>query len=213
MPLHAFDATVGARLTAGLQAFGLEDLELPGALLHYLRELVHWNAAYNLTAIRDPAEMVTRHLLDSLALLPHLHGGFLVDVGCGAGLPGIPLHLADAVDQTLLVDSNGKKVRFCRHVIAELGLEQIEARQARVETLPADLGADVVVSRAYASLAEFAASAGHVLRPGGQLYAMKGRLPSDEIDALPGDWEVTEQLELTVPGLDEERWLICLRQR
>ena len=213
MPLHAFEATVGARLTAGLHALGLEDLELPGALLHYLRELVHWNAAYNLTAIRDPAEMVTRHLLDSLALLPHLHGGFLVDVGTGAGLPGIPLHLANAIDRTLLVDSNGKKVRFCRHVIGELGLEQIEARQARVESLPATLGADVVVSRAYASLAEFVTSAGHLLRPGGQLYAMKGRRPDDEIAELPADWEVSEQLALEVPGLDEERWLVCLRQR
>lgn len=211
MPNTPIDPVVAARLSAGLEALELGDRpELLSALLHYLRLLLHWNSAYNLTAIRDPAEMVTRHILDSLALVPHVHGELLVDVGTGAGLPGLLLHLADVCPETLLVDSNGKKIRFCRHAIGELGLEQIQVRHSRAEDLHLEQGADVVVSRAYASLADFVASAGHLIRPGGELLAMKGRYPSEEVSALPADWQVVDSVQLHIPGLDEERHLLRL---
>jgi 16S rRNA (guanine527-N7)-methyltransferase len=202
---------VSARLVAGLEALGLADRsELLSDLLHYLRLLLQWNGAYNLTAIRDPAEMVTRHILDSLALVPYVQGELLVDIGTGAGLPGMLLHMADVCPETVLVDSNGKKVRFCKHVIGELGLEQIDARHIRAEDLKLADGADAVISRAYASLADFVRSAGHLLRPGGQLLAMKGRYPHDEVQQLPAGWQLLECVQLRVPGLDEERHLLRL---
>lgn len=214
MPNTPIDPAIAARLSAGLEQLQLSDQpELLSQLLHYLRLLLHWNQAYNLTAIRDPAEMVTRNLLDSLALVPHVHGELLVDVGTGAGLPGLLLHLAGVCPETMLVDSNGKKVRFCKHAIGELGLEQIDARQVRAEDLKLAQGADVVVSRAYSSLAQFIASAGHLIRPGGVLLAMKGRWPQDELEQLPMDWQLLESVRLQVPGLEEERHLLRLGMR
>lgn len=201
-------------LQEGLEALGLPaDEALVGPLLHYLALLVQWNAAYNLTAVREPGEMVGKHLLDALAVWPEAHGQRLVDVGCGAGLPGIPLMLAGACETALLVDSNGKKVRFCKHAVAELGLSaRIETRQARVEALAAADGGDRVISRAFAALADFARDAGALVLPGGRLLAMKGRPEASEVQALPAGWVLVGERHYAVPGVAGERVLLsCAR--
>lgn len=184
--------------------------ETAARLLAYLELLARWNHSYNLTAVRDPREMVTRHLLDSLAVLPWVGAGRLLDVGAGAGLPGIPLAIARETLEVTLVDSAGKKVRFMRHVKRELGLENIEPLHARVESLQAREQFDSVISRAFTSLAEFAAAVRHLAVPGTRLLAMKGRYPEAEIGLLP-DWLALDSVEeLRVPGLHEQRHLVIM---
>lgn len=184
--------------------------EAAARLLAYLDLLARWNRSYNLTAVRDPLEMVTRHLLDALAVLPWVGDGRLLDVGAGAGLPGIPLAIARGTLDVTLVDSAGKKVRFMRHVKRALGLENIHPLHARVEALPAGEVFDSVISRAFTSLAEFAASVRHLAVPGTRLLAMKGRRPEAEIGQLP-DWLSLDSIEeLRVPGLHEQRHLVIM---
>lgn len=195
-----------ARLIAGLAALKL-DLALAGPLLKYLGELVLWNKAYNLTAVRDPAEMVTRHLLDSLAVLPHAAGRVL-DVGSGAGLPGVPLALANPALAVTLLDSNGKKARFLRHVQRQLPLANMEVAEARAEAYAPAAGYDTVISRAYASLREFLASTATLGAGSGRWLAMKGKLDRQELADVPPGFRVAQEIQLTVPGLDEERHLI-----
>lgn len=214
MSLPAAVAACRAPLESGLRALELApDAALVEPLLQYLALLVQWNAAYNLTAVREPREMVGKHLLDALAVLPEARGTRLVDVGCGAGLPGIPLMLAGACESALLVDSNGKKVRFCKHAAAELGLSaRIEARQARVEAIGVADGGDRVISRAFAALADFARAAGSLVQPGGRLLAMKGRPEASEVAALPAGWALVAERHYGVPGVDGERVLLsCAR--
>jgi 16S rRNA (guanine527-N7)-methyltransferase len=196
-------ASPEGRLLAGLVALQLEPA-LAGPLLKYLGELVLWNKAYNLTAVRDPAAMVTRHLLDSLALLPLVEGRTL-DVGSGAGLPGIPLALANPALHVTLLDSNGKKTRFLRHVQRALALTNVEIVEARAEKYEPAARFDTVVTRAFGSLAEFFAAAARLCAPAGRLVAMKGKLDATETAAIPADIEIKEIRRLTVPGLDEER--------
>jgi 16S rRNA (guanine527-N7)-methyltransferase len=198
-----------ATLEQGIDTLGLE---LPAAavprLLDFLELLERWNATYNLTAVRDPAEMVTRHLLDSLAILPHVQGHSLVDLGTGPGLPGIPLAIAAPGREILLVDSNGKKVRFLREAIRALKLDGVRALQSRVEAVEGQF--DCVTARAFASLADMLDWGGHLLAPQGQWLAMKGRRPDDEFADLPAGFEVREVVELAVPGLAGERHLVTL---
>lgn len=201
--------TLHARLRGGIDQMGLT---LPDAavtrLLDYQALLERWNATYNLTAVRDPAEMVTRHLLDSLAIAPYVRGATLADLGTGAGLPGIPLAIAMPQCDVLLVDANGKKVRFLREAIRTLKLERVSAVQARVETVTGKF--DCITARAFASLADMLAWGGHLLAPGGEWLAMKGRAPDAELDALPPGFTVRAVHALTVPGLDAERHLVVL---
>ena len=178
-------------------------------LLDYLALLERWNAAYNLTAIRDPAEMVTRHLLDSLAILPYVQGETLADLGTGPGLPGIPLAIAAPGRQVLLVDSNGKKVRFLREAIRALKLEGVRALQARVEEVEGQF--DCITARAFASLMDMLAWGGHLLAPGGVWLAMKGKPPEDELAGVPQAFIVRGIHALAVPGLGSaERHLVVL---
>ena len=177
-------------------------------LLDYQQLLELWNAAYNLTAVRDPGEMITRHLLDSLAILPYVRGATLADLGTGPGLPGIPLAIADPNREVLLVDSNGKKVRFLREAIRTLKLERVTATQARVETVSGQF--DCITARAFASLADMLTWGGHLLAPGGVWLAMKGRVLDAELDALPPGFSVSAIHALTVPGLDAERHLVVV---
>lgn len=178
-------------------------------LLAYLDLLARWNRAYNLTAVRDPAEMVTRHILDSLAVLPWVPGGRLLDAGTGAGLPGIPLAIARPELQVTLLDSAGKKIRFLNHVCRELRLGSAAPLQARLETYAPEAPFDAIVSRAFASLAAFAGAARH-LAGAAPLLAMKGRYPEEELAALP-DWVRLESVEaLAVPGLQEQRHLVIM---
>ena len=154
------------RLDAGLAALGiaLDDAAIE-RLLDYVDLLERWNAAYNLTAVRDPAEMVTRHLIDSLAILPYVSGATLADLGSGAGLPGIPLAIAAPARETLLVDSNGKKARFLREAVRRLGLRHVRVAESRVEDVAGTF--DCSTARAFASLGEMLGWGGHLLAPDG----------------------------------------------
>jgi 16S rRNA (guanine527-N7)-methyltransferase len=200
-----------AELAQGLQALHLPpDLEAP--LAAYLALLSHWSRAYNLTALTDPQEMVTRHLLDSLAVLPWIHGSRIADIGSGPGLPGIPLAIAAPDLSVVLVETSGKKVRFQKQAILELGLDRVTAVHTRVENYRPEMPFDTVISRAFSATRQFVALAGHLAAPGGRLLAMKGRDPSDELQDLPAPWRVEGIHRLTVPGLDAARHLVDLRR-
>ncbi|RDS81745.1 16S rRNA (guanine(527)-N(7))-methyltransferase RsmG [Dyella monticola] len=198
------------RLEQGIDALGLTlPADAVPRLLDYLALLERWNGAYNLTAIRDPLEMVTRHLLDSLAILPYVQGQTLADLGTGPGLPGIPVAIAAPGRQVLLVDSNGKKVRFLREAIRALKLDGVRALQTRVEDVEGRF--DCITARAFASLADMLAWGGHLLAPGGAWLAMKGKTPDDELAGVPPGFAVRGIHALAVPGLGAaERHLVVL---
>jgi 16S rRNA (guanine527-N7)-methyltransferase len=197
-----------ARLLAGLIALKL-DPALAAPLLRYLGELVIWNKAYNLTAVREPAEMVTRHLLDSLVVLPHVEGR-TVDVGSGAGLPGIPLALANPALHVTLLDSNGKKARFLRHAQRTLPLGNVEVVEARAEAFQPAARFDTIVTRAFGSLREFLEQTGALGADRGRWLAMKGKLDLKELADVPPGFRVEQEIQLKVPGLDEERHLVIV---
>jgi 16S rRNA (guanine527-N7)-methyltransferase len=196
-------------LDAGLAALAL-DPALAMPLLAYLALLDRWNRTYNLTAIRDPREMVGKHLLDSLAMHPYLAAGSLADLGTGAGLPGIPLALAKPALQVTLVESNGKKARFLREAVRTLGLANARVAESRAEVLNEPGAYDVITARALATLPLIIELGGHLLKPGGRLLAMKGAVPDDEIASLPAGWRVEHVRPLTVPGLAAERHLVVV---
>ena len=198
------------RLDAGLAAL---PLDLPDAvrarLLAYVDLLARWNTTYNLSAVRDPAEMVTRHLLDSLSIVPLVHGASLADLGSGAGLPGIPLAIVAPERRVSVVDSNGKKTRFLRAAVRELGLANVSVLESRVEAVSGRF--DCVTARAFASLADMLGWGGHLLAPGGTWLALKGRFPQDELDAVPAGFVIDAVRPLRVPGLDAERHAVIIR--
>ncbi len=198
-------AELGLELTAGQT----------DQLLEYLALLVKWNGAYNLTAVRDPAAMVTRHLLDSLAIAPFLDGSRFIDVGTGAGLPGVPLAIAHPDASFDLLDSNGKKTRFLFQVKTALALDTMAVHQARVESFQPAEPFDAVLSRAFASLGDMINGCRHLLAPGGRFLAMKGQYPEAELAALDAGVELLASHPLVIPGLAEERHLLelALRQR
>jgi len=196
-------------LDAGLVALGL-DPALSAPLRAYLALLVRWNATYNLTAIRDPREMVAKHLLDSLAMAAHVADGTLADLGTGPGLPGIPLALAKPGLRVTLVESNGKKARFLRAAVRELGLPNAEVAESRIEALDRPGAFDQITARALATLPQIIAFGGHLLKRDGRLLAMKGTRPDDEIAGLPDGWWLENVQPLTVPGLAAERHLVVV---
>lgn len=177
-------------------------------LCRYVAILVRWNQAYNLTAVRDPNEMVTRHILDSAVVAPFVTNGPTADVGSGAGLPGIVLAVLQLNRTFTLIDSNGKKTRFCRQAVTDLGLENVAVVQARVEDYRPVERFATVVSRAYASLHDFVCDTRHLLLEGGKFLAMKGAYPHHELEALPDGVRVLAVHPLHVPGLDAERHLV-----
>jgi 16S rRNA (guanine527-N7)-methyltransferase len=182
-------------------------------LLAFVRLLVKWNAAYNLTAVRDPAEMVTRHLLDSLVLLPYLQGMRVLDIGTGPGLPGIPLAVARPDCAFTLLDANAKKTRFVTQVVGELGLKNVEVVQARVENYRPVEKFDTLVARAFASIAGILESARHLCAPHGHFLVMKGVYPEAELAAIPAEYALREVVALKVPGLDGARHLVIVTLR
>jgi 16S rRNA (guanine527-N7)-methyltransferase len=201
-----------ARLAAGLLALDIPlDTDAIERLLDYVDLLVRWNGAFNLTAVRDPAEMVTRHLLDSLAILPYVSGRNLADLGSGAGLPGLPIAIATPEREVLLVDSNGKKARFLREAARRLALAKTRVAESRVENVEGAF--DCITARAFASLGDMLAWGGHLLAPDGRWLALKGRFPDDELAGVPEAFEVEKTIELKVPGLDAERHLVILKRR
>ncbi len=206
----AFPPALRAELDAGLAALGLETA-LATPLLDYLALLDRWNRTYNLTAIRDPREMVAKHLLDSLAMHAYVRDiGTLADLGSGAGLPGIPLAIAVPALEVTLVESNGKKARFLREAVRTLRLRNARVAEVRAENFDEPGMFDAITARALATLAELLAVGAHLLAPGGRLLAMKAARPHDEIAALPSGWRVEAVRPLTVPGLDAERHLVVV---
>ena len=200
-------------LEAGLSALAL-DPALAAPLLDYLALLVRWNATYNLTAIRDPREMVAKHLLDSLAMHPWVDGvGSLADLGTGPGLPGIPLAIAKPGLRVTLVESNGKKARFMREALRQLGLKDARVAESRIEAFAEPGGYDAITARALATLPLILELGGHLLKPGGVLLAMKGVRPDEEIAALPEGWEVRAVEPMAVPGLAAERHMVVIGRR
>lgn len=201
-----------ARLAEGLAQLGLV---LPdGAvdkMMVFIQLLEKWNRVYNLSAIREPEEMIDLHLLDSLAIAPFLSGSRLIDVGTGAGLPGIPLALACPDDHFTLLDSNGKKTRFIQQVATELGLKNVEIIHSRVADYSPDERFDAIISRAFASLSDMLAGTAHLAVSGGLLLAMKGRVNERELAELPPEAEIEEVIEYKVPGVDAARHLVKVR--
>jgi 16S rRNA (guanine527-N7)-methyltransferase len=200
-----------AHLVPELEA-GLAALELPTTLaprlLDYLALLDRWNHTYNLTAIRDPREMLTKHLLDSLAMHRFLDHERLADLGTGPGLPGIPLAIAKPALRVALVESNGKKARFLREAVRTLGLGNARVLESRAEAVDEPGAFDAITARALDRLAGIIAVGGHLLAPGGRLLAMKGIRPDEEIAELPAGWRVSAVHVLGVPGLAAERHLL-----
>lgn len=200
-------------LARGLKTMGLD---LPATvlaqLLAYLRLLEKWNHHYNLTAVRDPEQMVPRHLLDSLSILPWLRGPRVLDIGTGAGLPGIPLAFARPDLSFTLLDSNVKKTTFVRQAVHELGIGNIEVLHARSEKFTPTEKFNTITARAFSSLTEIVAVAAHLCAPGGRILAMKGVFPEEELAAVGANYRI-EVKALTVPGLDAERHLVILEPR
>ncbi len=200
-----------SRLAAGAEVLGLtlDDAQL-AALAALLRELAEWNTRFNLTAIIEPQEMVDKHLLDSLAVLPHLSGMRIADIGSGAGFPGLPLAIANPGRRYTLVESTGKKAGFLRHVVTTLGISNVEIQQGRAEAYRPVRPFDRVLARALGSLADFVRVAGHLPSRDGRLLAMKGKPPEAELRSLPTGWKTVAVHPIRVPGLAAERTLVEL---
>ncbi|WP_286932653.1 16S rRNA (guanine(527)-N(7))-methyltransferase RsmG [Leclercia sp. UBA5958] len=180
-------------------------------LVAYVDMLNKWNKAYNLTSVRDPNEMLVRHILDSIVVAPHLEGARFIDVGTGPGLPGIPLSIVRPECQFTLLDSLGKRVRFLKQVQHELKLENITLVQSRVEEFPAEPPFDGVISRAFASLNDMVSWCHHLPGEQGRFYALKGVMPEEEIALLPSKYAVEKSVKLKVPQLTGERHLVIIK--
>jgi 16S rRNA (guanine527-N7)-methyltransferase len=183
----------------------------PSRFERYLELIAKWNRVHNLTAVREAEQMVVLHLLDSLSVLPHISAaGTLLDVGTGPGLPGIPLAIARPDLAVTLLDSSHKKCAFLRQAKTELGLANVQVVCERVENWKPAIRFDVVISRAFSELADFVVQARHLTAPGGQLIAMKGVHPFEEIARVPATHKVAKVLELAVPTLEAKRHLVFL---
>jgi 16S rRNA (guanine527-N7)-methyltransferase len=200
-------------------ADGIKDLKLDlqsgqhEQLLDYLALLVKWNKVYNLTSVRDPMQMMTHHLLDSLAAVPAFADAHnVLDVGAGGGLPGVVLAIARPAMKVAMIDTVHKKTAFLTQVKAELELANVAVHTMRVEQLQVTQKFDVITSRAFADLSDFVNWSGHLLAEGGQFIALKGTAPPEEQERLPKEWKVTKLAPLQVPGLDAERHLVFIQK-
>lgn len=196
-------------LPTAASAFGvkLDDTQLQ-ALQRLLDALNDWNQRMNLTAIRDPQQQVSKHLLDSLSLQPWLRGTLIADIGTGAGFPGLPLALVNPDKQFVLIDSVNKKLKFVEHAAQAMGLTNVTVLHTRAQDLKPEQRFDCVLSRAVGSIENFVKWCGHLCASGGRLLAMKGRYPEEELKALPSGWKVAAVHELKIPGLDEQRHVV-----
>lgn len=194
---------------AGTLGVGLSPADAQ-RLLKLTEELARWNRTYNLTAITAPGQMLTQHLLDSLAVHTDLHGVSVADVGTGAGFPGLPLAVCNPQRQFTLIDSSNKKIRFVSHAVHLLGLTNVTPLHARAETLAPATPFDTVVTRAFAPLAPMLAAVAPLCGPATRVLAMKGRVPQEELAALPAPWRVLSTRKIVIPGLDAARCVITL---
>lgn len=198
---------------------GIEEMQLDvseaqqGQLMDYLQLMAKWNAVYNLTSLRDPMQMVTHHLLDSLAAVPAFAGARnVLDVGAGGGLPGIVLAITRPDMKVSMIDTVHKKTAFLTQVKAELGLANVSVYTMKVQDLEVSDKFDVITSRAFADLSDFVEWSGHLLAEGGRFIALKGVAPSEERERLPGQWKVTGLQPLQVPRLGAERHLVFIEK-
>ncbi len=207
-------AALGDVLHEGAVKLGLKLSDAQhGKLLDYLALLLKWNAVYNLTSVRDPRQMVTQHLLDAMAALPAFTGAQRVlDVGSGGGLPGVVLAIWAPLMQVHMIDTVHKKTAFLTQVKAELGLANVSVHTGRVEQLEVKQKFDVITSRAFAELADFVNWSGHLLEEGGQMIALKGQAPIDEIARLPAGWQMQRLEPISVPGMDAQRHLVFIKR-
>ena len=202
-----------AQLSAGLAAMGIDlDAVAQERLLAYLALLYKWNRTYSLTALREQERAVSHHLLDSLAILPFVPAGSLLDVGSGGGTPGIPLAIARPDLSVTLLDSNTKKAAFLQQAAIELGLQNISVHAGRVEQYHPESGFTAITSRAFAELADFVTLSAHLLAEGGVWLAMKGVRPQGELDRLPATVVIGDIHRLDVPGVDGDRHLVVLNK-
>jgi len=201
MPWKKHRQGYAARLDQGLAALGLpQDQRITAQLLHYHALLHKWNQAFNLTAVRDPREMIDRHLIDSLLLLDYVEEGRLLDMGTGAGLPGIPLAIYLPQSQFVLLDSNGKKIRFVRQVVLELGLQNVRPIQTRLEAYQPTVAFDMLISRAFTDLTTMLKLTSHLVHSGSTLLAMKGKNLQQELARLPAGID-PEVISLSKPAI------------
>ena len=201
----------GELLDEGLAELGLDQrLGDDQMLMQYVTELMNWNRVYNLTSVRKPADIVTRHVLDSLTVLPHLHGDRILDIGTGAGLPGIPLAIACPEREFVLLDSSSKKLRFVRQTLGILGLDNITLEDARVEEYQPERLFDTITCRAFSDLPDFYRYAARLCNAEGRMLAMKGVYPMTEVECLEDKAVIDDIVALKVPGLDAERHLVIM---
>ncbi|MBX9704953.1 MAG: 16S rRNA (guanine(527)-N(7))-methyltransferase RsmG [Gammaproteobacteria bacterium] len=202
------------RVTSALQEAGHKaNPQMISDLAEYLRLMAQWTRAYNLTSVRDPVQMISRHLMDSLSIMPYLKGQYFLDVGTGAGLPGIPLAILNPDLEFTLLDSNGKKVRFLHQVVRDLGLDNVVVEKERAEDFYPGIEFDGILSRAFSSIRENILNTYHLCAPGGEFLAMKGIYPAAELTDLPEGFEVVEVHHLDVPGLEGERTLVRIKAK
>lgn len=179
-------------------------------LAEYLRQMAQWTRAYNLTSVRDPLQMVSRHILDSLSIMPYLQGRYFLDVGSGAGLPGIPLAILNPDKEFTLLDSNGKKARFLNQIVRDLDLHNVCVEKERAEEFYPGVEFDGILSRAFSSIREKISYTQHLCAHDGQFLAMKGIYPSAELNDLPKGYRVKDVHRLQIPGLEVERTLVIV---
>lgn len=200
------------RLTAALQQPEFKQLKISieqqEQLIHLLAQLHKWNGAYNLTSVRDPQEMLVRHIFDSLAVSPFLHGEHIIDVGTGPGLPGLPLAIIHPEKKFVLLDSLGKRISFIRQAAHSLGLRNVTAVQSRVEAYKPEQGFDSVVSRAFASLADMLSWCHHLTSVSGRFIALKGQLTDQELGEVVAPFHIVATHSIDVPDLDAARHVV-----
>jgi len=207
------DLTLQKLLKDGAAGLGLAlSARQQEQLLGLADELLDWNTRFNLTAIREPRDVITRHLLDSLSVQPHLGGRSAADIGTGAGFPGLPLAIINPERHFALIEATGKKAKFVEHAAGKLGVANVQVVNARAEKWRPERPFDSVISRALGSLEDFVRFAGPLCAPGGRLLAMKGQYPEQEIAEIPRSWRVVAVPRLEVPGLDAQRHLVILQR-
>jgi 16S rRNA (guanine527-N7)-methyltransferase len=198
-------------LDEGIFDLGLDE-RLGGdvLLMEYVTELMNWNRVYNLTSVRKPTDIVTRHILDSLTIFPYLHGDRILDIGTGAGLPGIPLAIASPEREFVLLDSSSKKLRFVQQTLGILNLDNVTLEDSRVEEYRPKALFDTVICRAFSDLPDFYSYAARLCNEGGRMLAMKGVYPMTEVECLEDKSVIDDVVALKVPGLDAERHLVIM---